>query len=235
MMAIDKGMAGEAALMVEQGADLDASDKDGKTPLVMAIDKGMAGEAALMVERGAKLNVFAQGYHRPEFGGFGGFAYSDHFKHYGKTVLMMAITEGMATVAALMVERGAKLVKGCTDGRMVPISFALGRFNTPRRVFEGTVLCASGLRRRARFAAAAAAAGSGGSGRSGGGSCGGGSGVVSPAPAAGSVLQKLNSHGPHHATRFKRAIAVFAGVPLLGALPPEYVDFLAEARRRGCA
>ena len=35
--------------------------------------------------------------------------------------------------------------------------------------------------------------------------------------------------------RFKRAIAVFAGVPLLGALPSEYVEFLAEARRLGRA
>ena len=117
---------------------------------------------------------------------------------------------------------------------MVRIRFALGRFNTPLRVFVGTVLCASGLRRRARFAAAAdAAAGSGGSG--GRGSGGGGSGVVSPAPAAGSVLQKLNSHGPHHATRFKRISALFAGPPLLGELPPEYAEFLAEARRRGLA
>ena len=35
--------------------------------------------------------------------------------------------------------------------------------------------------------------------------------------------------------RFKRIIAVFAGVPLLGELPPEYVEFLTEARRRGFA
>ena len=70
---------------------------------------------------------------------------------------------------------------------MVRIRFALERFNTPLRVFVGTVLCASGLRRRARFAAAADAAG--------------GSGAAPPSPAAGSVLQKLNSHGPHHATR----------------------------------
>ena len=31
---------------------------------------------------------------------------------------------------------------------------------------------------------------------------------------------------------FKRAIAMFAGVPLLGVLPPEYAEWLAEARRR---
>ena len=34
---------------------------------------------------------------------------------------------------------------------------------------------------------------------------------------------------------FKRAIAMFAGVPLLGVLPPEYAEWLAEARRWGRA
>ena len=73
MMAIDKGMAGEASLMVEKGANLDAADKDGKTPLMMAIAKGMAGEASLMVEKGANLDA----------------ADKD-----GKTALMMAIDVG---------------------------------------------------------------------------------------------------------------------------------------------
>ena len=83
MMAIDKGMAGEAALMVEKGANLDASDKDGKTALMMAIDKGMAGEASLMVERGANLNSVAQEPLRSGYGGFGGFSFggfADNFK-----------------------------------------------------------------------------------------------------------------------------------------------------------
>ena len=60
MMAIAKGMAGVAALMVEKGANLDAADKDGKTPLMMTIDKGMVAVAALMVERGANLDAVAQ-------------------------------------------------------------------------------------------------------------------------------------------------------------------------------
>ena len=132
---------------------------------------------------------------------------------------MYAIDSSMAAAAALMVERGAKLAKGCTNGRMVRICFALERFNTPLHVFVGTFLCAS-MRRRARSATAAGNGGSDG---------------ASPSPAAGSVLQKLNSHGLHHATNFKRAIAEYAGVPLLGALPSEYVEFLAEARRRGRA
>ena len=72
MMAIDKGMAGEAALMVEKGANLDAADKDGKTALMMAINKGMAGEASLMVERGANLDAVAQVPRRRD--------YSDWFK-----------------------------------------------------------------------------------------------------------------------------------------------------------
>ena len=50
-MAIDKGMVGEAALMMEKRANPDAADKDGKTALVMAIDKGKAGEAALMMAK----------------------------------------------------------------------------------------------------------------------------------------------------------------------------------------
>ena len=36
------------------------------------------------------------------------------YQHYGKSPLMMAIDEGMAAVAALMVEKGANLAKGCT-------------------------------------------------------------------------------------------------------------------------
>ena len=36
------------------------------------------------------------------------------YQHYGKTPLMMAIDEGMVAVAALMVEKGANLAKGCT-------------------------------------------------------------------------------------------------------------------------
>lgn len=71
------------------------------------------------------------------------------------------------------------------NGRMVRICFTLERFNTPLHVFVGTFLCAS-LRLRARSATAAGNGGSDG---------------ASPSPAAGSVLQKLNSHGPHHATR----------------------------------
>ena len=36
------------------------------------------------------------------------------YQHYGKTPLMMAIDEGMVAVAALMVEKGVNLAKGCT-------------------------------------------------------------------------------------------------------------------------
>ena len=36
------------------------------------------------------------------------------YQHYGNSPLMMAIDEGMVAVAALMVEKGANLAKGCT-------------------------------------------------------------------------------------------------------------------------
>ena len=89
-------------------------------------------------------------------------------------------------------------------GLVAHIQSSLEKFNTPNHVFVGTVLCALRPQLRPRHADGAAA-------------------VERP---AGPLLQKLSSHGPHHAANFMRAIAEYAGVQM----GPEIVRFKEAAR-----
>ena len=91
------------------------------------------------------------------------------------------------------------------------------KFNTPYQVFVGTFLCASRPRPRSVDSGAAGGASADGS-------------DATELPVV-SFLWKLNSHGPHHAANFKRAIAGYAGVQM----GPEVASIMAVARSLGVA
>jgi ankyrin repeat protein len=55
-MACDNGHAGVAALLIEKGADVHSTDKDGSTPLHKACYRGHTAIASLLIENGADVN-----------------------------------------------------------------------------------------------------------------------------------------------------------------------------------
>ena len=100
---------------------------------------------------------------------------------------------------------------------MAYVRRSLKMFNTPVHVFVGTFLCASRpwpLSVDSAVSDGVAADGS----------------DAIELPVA-SFLWKLNSHGPHHAANFKRAIAGYAGVQM----GPEVASIMAVARSLGVA
>ena len=100
---------------------------------------------------------------------------------------------------------------------MAYVRRSLKMFNTPVHVFVGTFLCASRPRLRSVDGAVADGAAADGS-----------DAIELPMV---SFLWKLNSHGPHHAANFKRAIAGYAGVQM----GPEVASIMAVARSLGVA
>ncbi|GBG31585.1 Ankyrin repeat and protein kinase domain-containing protein 1 [Hondaea fermentalgiana] len=85
----NSGMHPEIArVLIERGANVDAQQSDGWTPLMLACRYSQPEIAKMLVERGAKLDLQ---------------------KCDGWTALMIACSEGETEIATLLVQRGAKL------------------------------------------------------------------------------------------------------------------------------
>ncbi|KAK8052649.1 Ankyrin repeat domain-containing protein 50 [Apiospora saccharicola] len=75
-----------ARLLIERGADVNAADKDRRTPLTWALDRGYVNIARLLIERGADVDVASKD---------------------GWTPLTRALNKGYVDIAKLLIEQGA--------------------------------------------------------------------------------------------------------------------------------
>jgi len=90
------GQLHEVALLISQGAYLEATDEDGLKPLHEAVRGGNAEVVRLLLERGAKV---------------------DAWDRHGQTPLHMAATQSFLDVVELLVKHGAELQAVNHDGR----------------------------------------------------------------------------------------------------------------------
>lgn len=72
--------------LMELGADINAADYGGHTPLLMAVSKGNEEVTALLIEKGADINAATR---------------------YGRTPLISAASGGYERITALLLEKGA--------------------------------------------------------------------------------------------------------------------------------
>ncbi|MGW8283955.1 MAG: ankyrin repeat domain-containing protein, partial [Gemmatimonadota bacterium] len=87
--AASRGHAAVAGLLLDSGADIDATEEDGETPLHFAAWRSETGTGALLIERGADLEIR---------------------NHWGRTPLLIVAREtGSTDFAGLLIESGAKV------------------------------------------------------------------------------------------------------------------------------
>ena len=84
--AVGMGRLDTTRLLIEHGADVNAPDWDGMTPLMTAARSGRAEIAGLLLDKGARIDERSKGR---------------------ETALMMAATGGYTAVAKLLLDRGA--------------------------------------------------------------------------------------------------------------------------------
>ncbi|KAL8295073.1 hypothetical protein RB600_000848 [Gaeumannomyces tritici] len=94
--AAEKGCEAFTRLLIENGADIEAKDRDGRTPLHLAAENGHEGVARLLVEAGADKKAKDRD---------------------GRTPLYWAAMNGHEGVARLLVEAGANKEAKDGDGR----------------------------------------------------------------------------------------------------------------------
>jgi ankyrin repeat protein len=96
----------EVARLLDEGADVDASDDNGYTALLVAASRGDLDLVRLLLDRDATVNAT---------------------NRLGHTALMLASTEGHSEVAQMLLDRGAgvnmrnqldKTALGCTTGKI---------------------------------------------------------------------------------------------------------------------
>jgi ankyrin repeat protein len=85
-LATWRGQRDVAALLLERGAEIEARDKFGRTPLFMAAQFGQRNVAQLLIERGADVNAADRS---------------------GRTPLQAAVNAGHGDVADLLRQKGA--------------------------------------------------------------------------------------------------------------------------------
>ena len=86
-VAAFNGDVDELAELIADGADIDALNKYGMTPLMIAVTRGHAPLAGWLIERGADL---------------------DHTAKYGMSALMLAAVYGHTDILAALVKAGAQ-------------------------------------------------------------------------------------------------------------------------------
>ncbi|KAH7126218.1 ankyrin repeat-containing domain protein [Dactylonectria estremocensis] len=95
LRALKNGHEVVARVLIEKGADVNASDKDGWTPLLRASEKGDKAVAGLLIEKGADVNA------------------SDKDRW---TPLLRASEKGHEAVAGLLIKKGADVNVSDKDG-----------------------------------------------------------------------------------------------------------------------
>jgi ankyrin repeat protein len=91
-------------LLLGKGANVDAADKDGRTPLSYAAESGHEAVVKLLLEKGANV---------------------DAADKYGRTPLLIAARIGHEVVVRLLLEKGDNVNAVDKDGR-TPLSYAAG-------------------------------------------------------------------------------------------------------------
>lgn len=133
------GDTGEALALIDGGADVNALDDFGETPLIRSILDRQEGVAILLLERGAKANGRNQGgftpLHAAAHSGMaeiavllldGGADVNDQENKAGVTALSVASEEGQVAVVKLLIDRGADLEAAEQNG-YTPLTRALWR------------------------------------------------------------------------------------------------------------
>lgn len=104
--AASEGDAALVSRLIKDGADVNARNKEGLTPLMMAAGRGNVKIAALLLNKGADVNAKLE------------------LENYrGLTALMFAIFDGHAEAVKLLIERGAD-VNAKYDGRWSALTIA---------------------------------------------------------------------------------------------------------------
>ena len=95
-------------VLISEGANVNAKDKDGRTPLMLAAAKSSTpGIVALLLEKGAELEARST---------------------YGWTPLMIAARNSSPEIVQLLLEKGAEVNVRDTDGK-TPLMFAARNTN----------------------------------------------------------------------------------------------------------
>lgn len=102
LSAASSGDTAAAVRLLGQGADVDARNNQGDTPLLLAAKSGKLDIAVLLIGKGANLEAK---------------------NNQGNTALIAACTAGHADVAQLLVEKGAA-VEARDDGGATPLMYA---------------------------------------------------------------------------------------------------------------
>lgn len=101
-LAAEKGLLGEAVLLLENNADADLRDDTGRSPLLWALFHNHADVAKLLLEKDVNVNIKDR---------------------EGRTALSLCAGRGLTEIAQLLVKKGADLDSKDEDDRP-PISYA---------------------------------------------------------------------------------------------------------------
>lgn len=102
LSAASSGDTAAAARLLGQGADVDAKNNQGDTPLMLATKSGKIDTAKLLIEKGSNLEAK---------------------NNVGETALVAACTAGNVDIAQLLVEKGAA-TDARDDGGATPLMYA---------------------------------------------------------------------------------------------------------------
>ena len=116
-------------LLIEAGANVNAKENDGRTPLMCAADKGHSEIVKLLIENGADVNA-KNNYGHTSLMCAAGKGHTEIVKlliekganvnaknNYGRTPLMYAADEGHTETVKLLIEKGADVNAKDKDGR----------------------------------------------------------------------------------------------------------------------
>lgn len=96
LVAAGNGKVSTSRLLIEKGANIEASDKNGWTPLMSAAVRGYDAVVRLLIEKGAKVNAT---------------------KADGGTALMVASEGGKEKTVKILLDKGAKIDVVNKDGK----------------------------------------------------------------------------------------------------------------------
>jgi ankyrin repeat protein len=106
-----------ACALIDRGADIEAKDEDGRTPLHYAVGKNSLDVTRLLIDRGADIEAKDNTGQTPLHIAFGGADIMLNFRLLGGTPLQRASGNNALDVARLLIDRGADIAAKDKDGR----------------------------------------------------------------------------------------------------------------------